>query len=92
SVMTLAQKIAKKLKLKLKPDDIKIETFSFQDYPAINVIPIYKDQQLQKTKAEESDLKKLQSKLEIKKRSQRKKTSKPIPTKNLSEISSRIPY
>src|SRR3989344_4183245 len=38
SAMTLAQKIAKKIKTKLKPDDIKIETSSFQNYPMINII------------------------------------------------------
>jgi len=71
SSLTLAQKIAKKIKTKLKPEDIKIETFSFQDYPAINIIPIYKDVPLKKEKLEENELKKLQKKLETKKRSPR---------------------
>ena len=92
SVLSLAQKIAKKLKLKLKPEDIKIETFSFQDYLAINIIPIYKDTPLKKEKAEESDLKKLQNKLETKTRSSRKKTVKTSITSNLPEIKFRIPF
>jgi len=92
SAMSLAQKIGKKIKSKLKPEDIKIETFSFQDYPAINIIPLYKDQTLNKTKAEESDLIKLQSKLETKKRSARKTKSKPSSISNLQEIKLRIPY
>tara|TARA_Y100000310_G_C20503186_1_gene725052 strand:+ start:167 stop:829 length:663 start_codon:yes stop_codon:yes gene_type:complete len=71
SALTLAQKIAKKIKLKIKPDDIKIETFSFQDYPAINIIPIWRDRQLEKTKAEEPQLKALQKKLETKTRAKR---------------------
>jgi len=95
SALTLAQKIAKRIKKKLKPEDIKIETFSFQDYPAINVIPIYKDKTLKKEKAEESELKKMQNKLETKKRAPRKTTTtsktKTKPTKNLPEMHFRIP-
>lgn len=59
----LAQKIAKKIKLNLKPLEVKIETFSFQDYSAINIIPIYKNIPLNKTKANEKYLKDLQKKL-----------------------------
>lgn len=90
SALTLAQKIAKKIKLKFKPEDIKIETFSFQDYPAINIIPIYKDKELKKYKAEGDELKKVQSRLETKKRGPRT-TKKEIKTENLPEISFRIP-
>lgn len=92
SALSLAQKIAKKIKTKLKPEDIKIETFSFQNYPAINVIPIYKDVPLKKEKADEADLKKLQNKLETKTRSSRKKVSKTTGDKKLPEIKFRIPY
>jgi histidine triad (HIT) family protein len=91
SALTLAQKIAKKIKKKLKPEDIKIETFSFQDYPAINVIPIYKDTPLKKQKAEENELKKLQNKLETKKRAPRKTSTKTTSSKDLPEIPFRIP-
>jgi len=93
SAFSLAQKLAKKIKIKLKPEDIKIETFSFQDYPAINIIPVYKGQELKKQKAEEDELKKIQSKLETKKRSARaiNISKKPKPKKNLPEIPFRIP-
>jgi len=92
SAMTLAQKIAKKIKTKLKPEDIKIETSSFQDYPMINIIPLYKDQQLKKEKASEKDLQKLQSKLETKKRGSREKKPTPAkPLKSLTEIGFRVP-
>lgn len=101
SALSLAQKIAKKIKTKLKPEDIKIETSSFQGHALINVIPIYKDAKLEKHQANESDLKILQSKLETKKRSSRKTTSKtqektkpnssePIDNK-LPQMSFRIP-
>jgi histidine triad (HIT) family protein len=98
SALTLAQKIAKRIKKKLKPEDIKIETFSFQEYPAINVIPIYKDTPLKKEKAEETELKKVKNKLETKKRAPRKKTpsssiQKPQskPSENLPEVHFRVP-
>ena len=94
SSLTLSQKIAKRIKKKLKPEDIKIESASFQDYAFINVIPLYKDQQPQKYKADENELKKMQSKLEVKKRASRKKTisKKTIKlSKDANELSFRIP-
>lgn len=93
SALTLAQKLGKKLKSKLKADDIKIETFSFQEYPGINVIPIYKNKQLQKYKEEESELKRLKNKIETKTRSKRKKNEKASDQEiKLPEFKARLPY
>ncbi len=91
--MSLAQKIAKKIKTKLKPEDIKIETSSFQGHAIINVIPLYKDEPPKKTKADEKELEKLQSILETKKRTSRTDSTikKTKPLKNLKELSFRIP-
>ena len=93
SAMTLAQQVAKKIKAKLKPEDMKIETSGFQGHSMINIIPLYKDKEIKKEKAEEKDLKELQSQLETKKRGPRPKSpSKPSSKKsNLPEISFRIP-
>ncbi len=94
SSLSLAQKIAKKIKLKLKPEDIKIETSNFQGHAMINIIPIYKDQKIGKRKAEESELQELKNLLETKKRGPRKphsKTTKPGPSDKLPQISFRIP-
>ena len=102
SALSLAQKISKKLKTKLKPEDIKIETSSLQGHAMINVIPIYKDEKLEKHQANESELKTLQSKLKTKKRSSRKTNSTNPKTetknktqesidKNLPKITFRIP-
>jgi histidine triad (HIT) family protein len=92
SALTLAQKLSKRIKLKLQPEDIKIETFSFQDYPAINIIPIYKDKPLEKKKAEEPELKKLQKKLETKTRAKRQPKPKSIKSNNIPIIRDRLPY
>ena len=94
SSLTLAQKIAKKIKLKLKPEDVKIETSSFQGHAIINVIPFYKDKQPEKKKAEESELQKLQKLLETKKRASRQAkttTAKTLVISKLPRISFRIP-
>ncbi len=105
SSLTLAQKIAKKIKKKLKPEDIKIETSSFQGHSFINIIPIYKDIPLKKSQASESELKQLQKKLETKSRAKRtdktqeiKSSKKTIlqpksskPEKKLLKIGFRIP-
>ena len=85
---SLAQKIAKKIKSKLKPLEIKIETFSFQNYPAINVIPIYKDTPLKKEKASDEDLEKLKSQLIIIPVVKKPRIKR---MKNIPEIKFRIP-
>jgi len=95
SALSLAQKIVKKIKAKLKPEDIKIETSNFQGHSMVNIIPIYKDRKLEKHRASESELKQLQSKLKTKKRSPRKRKTK-IKTQestnnNLPQINFRIP-
>jgi diadenosine tetraphosphate (Ap4A) HIT family hydrolase len=76
SALSLAQKLAKKTKKKLKPEDIKIETSSLMGHAMINIVPLYKDIPTKKTKATEEDLKKLQLKLESKTRAPRKKVKK----------------
>jgi diadenosine tetraphosphate (Ap4A) HIT family hydrolase len=99
SALSLAQKIAKKLKKKFKPEDIKIETSSFQGHPMVNVIPLYKDVQLKKIKADEKDLIDLQKKLKTTTRAKRKKEpktevekpKKPEDLSKLPKISFRVP-
>ena len=92
STLGLAQKIAKKIKTKLKPEDVKIETASFMDHAMINVIPIYKDAKLEKHKAEESELQELQNILGTKKRGPRqKRTASTKSSGKLPQISFRIP-
>jgi len=96
SALTLAQKITKKIKLKLKPEDVKIETSSIQGHAIINVIPFYKDIQPEKKKAEESELQELQKLLETKKRGPRQKKDISVKVskqslKGLKKISFRIP-
>ena len=91
--MSLAQKIAKKIKTKLKPEDIKLETSSFQGHAIINVVPLYKNAPPKKEKADEEELKKLQELLETKKRNPRaiSTVTKSKSLKGLPKISFRIP-
>jgi diadenosine tetraphosphate (Ap4A) HIT family hydrolase len=95
SSLSLAQKIAKKIKKKLKPEDVKIETSSIQEHAIINVIPIYKNQKVEKRKVSEGELKEVQSILQAKKRSTRKKKPETNVAqesiKDLPKISFRIP-
>ncbi len=93
SALSLSHKIAKKIKKKLKPEDIKIETSSMMNHAMINVIPIYKDIPLKKSKEKENELRKLQSKLETKTREKRKPKQKPEKSIkiNLPEFKMRIP-
>ena len=85
----------KKIKKKLKAEDVKIESSSFQGHAIINIIPFHKVEQVQKRKADEKELKQIQNKLELKERAKRKnkkmqeKTEK--PSGPLKKISFRIP-
>lgn len=91
--MSLAQKTAKKIKIKLKPEDIKIETSSVQGHAVINVIPLYKDSPPKQTRASEKELEALSSLLKAKKRTSRTqvKIQKIKIEKILQELSFRIP-
>ncbi|MBS3093885.1 HIT domain-containing protein [Candidatus Pacearchaeota archaeon] len=88
---SLTQKIAKKIKAKLKPDEIKVETFAFQEYAAINIIPVYKEKPLKKEKASEEELKKLHALLEIKKSPPRERKPKGEKKSNTLVLKSRSP-
>ncbi|MEK6859260.1 MAG: HIT domain-containing protein [Nanoarchaeota archaeon] len=90
SALSLAQKIAKKIKKKLKPEDIKIETSSLMGHAMINIIPLYKEP-LKKTKASEEELKKLQFKLESKKRVSRKIKEKTKTKEEIKQELSKLP-
>jgi histidine triad (HIT) family protein len=89
SALSLAQKITKKIKTKLKPDEIKIETTTIQGHALINIIPIYKGEKLGKKQVNQEELKELQNKIEIKKRSSRKEQKK--NEKQESELNNNIP-
>ena len=94
STLSLAQRIAKKIKTKLKPEDVKIETASLMDHAMINIIPIYKDKKLEKYKAEEDELKEMQGLLETKKRGPRgprKPKTSSTSSDKMPKISFRIP-
>ena len=92
--LSLAHRIAKKIKTKLNPEDVKIETSNFQGHSLINIVPFYKNKKPEKTKASEEELKELQQLLSIKKRKpnavnldKKKSTS----SEKLPKISFRIP-
>jgi histidine triad (HIT) family protein len=93
TTLGLAKKITKKIRAKLKPDDVKIETSSFQGHALINVVPVYNGQKLEKRKAEESELNELEGLLGIKKRGARTKKAKIAgpSSEKLPRISFRIP-
>jgi len=89
SAFTLAKKIARKIKSKLKAENISIQTAEIFEHATINVIPIYKNKKLEKYKAKEEELKQVQEKLKVKKRKSRKiKAKKPKP---LEKAPVRIP-
>ena len=91
SAFSLASKIAKRIKRKLKAQEVKIENATIFGHQIINIIPIYKDKKLEKTKAEERELVLLQEKLKTKPRIRKKKQVSEIPVSNLPKAPRRIP-
>lgn len=75
SVLSLAKKIAKRLKSKLKPkpQEVKIETNSIQGHGIVQIIPFYKDEKSERKQAKTEELLALQEKLMTKPRKPRKK-------------------
>jgi hypothetical protein len=91
SAFSLANKIAKRIKSKFKPDEVKIENSQIFGHQLIQIIPVYKDIKLKKKKAEEKELILLQDKL---KSSERKKPVKKVQetrSENLPKAPKRIP-
>lgn len=97
SSFTLAKKLAKKIKRKYKPEEIKISSTKMFNHSLVEILPIYKDTDPSKRqKASEKELLKLQLELEHKKRKSTKKsttktTKNQSKKSNLPQLSKRIP-
>jgi histidine triad (HIT) family protein len=89
SVLSLAKKIARKIKNKFKAEEVKLETAAPQGHGIINIIPFYKDQKPERKKAEEKELLEIQKKL--KKRTRASRPRKPKKPKTLPKAPVRIP-
>ena len=90
---SLSKKIASKIKRKLKPKETSIQTAEIFGHAAINIIPMYEDERLEKKKASEPELKELQEKLKSKPKLKREKPikEKNTETKKLPKAPVRIP-
>jgi histidine triad (HIT) family protein len=78
---SLAKKISKKLKSKLKPKNIKIGNSSFMNHEIINILPVYTSESLnsEKKQAKPEELEELKKILETipKKPAKKRKIKKP---------------
>ena len=90
SSLVLANKIAKRLKRKLKAIEVKIENANIFGHNLVQVIPLYKDVKLEKKKADEKELILLQDKLKAKKQ-ERKIKQKPVQEIKLEPAPRRVP-
>ncbi len=86
---TLAKKLARKIKSKLKAEEVSIQTTEINGHAVINVIPVYQGEELKKYRADEKELKELQEKLKTEKRRKSRKKKKKI--KDLPTYPRRIP-
>lgn len=78
----LAEKVSKKLKAKLKPKQIKIESASLFGHKILNVIPLYENKAPSKREsASPEQLEKLKEKLETKIKLKKQTIKKPKPEK-----------
>ena len=77
-VHTLAKKIAKKIKFKLKTKQVKLFFLEFMGHEAINILPIYKEEKENspRKKAGEKELEELKKVLEERKRTKKIKPQK----------------
>jgi len=90
SALSLSKKIASRIKSKLKPKDISIQSATAFGHGIINIIPLYENEKLERKKAEEAELKELQEKL-IKKQKPKTTIMKEKKGKQLEQAPVRIP-
>lgn len=90
SAFSLANKLGKRIKSKLKAQEIKIENSQIMGHQAIQVIPIYKDEKLEKKKADEKELILLQDKLKAKLKKKKQKKQE-ITEIKLERAPARVP-
>lgn len=91
--LNLAKKISIRIKKKLKPKEIKIQTKEINEHSAIEIIPIYGDEKERK-RANEEELKEIQEKLKkIKKDKKPKENKSEIKKEEISlpRLKPRIP-
>ena len=88
---TLAKKISGKIKTKLKPEKISIQTEEILGHGLINIIPVYADEKLEKKKATEEELKEIQEKLKSKPKEKKERIKKTVKIKELEKAPRRIP-
>ncbi len=92
SSFTLANKIAKRIKSKFKAEDVKIENTKITSHNIIQVIPLYKGQELKKSQASEKELILLQDKLKAKPKVKKvKKIVQETTIENLPKAPKRVP-
>ncbi|MBU4086698.1 MAG: hypothetical protein KKB21_03935 [Nanoarchaeota archaeon] len=92
SAFSLANKVAKRIKRKLKASEVKIENANILGHNLIEVIPMYKGQELKKKKAEEKELILLQDKIKAKPKPKRqKKIQSQVPISSLPKAPRRVP-
>lgn len=91
SAFSLANKVAKRIKSKLKPEGVKIENSVILGHNTVNVIPIYKNKKLEKKQAEEKELILLQDKLKAKIKVKKLKKEIQIQEKQLPKAPRRVP-
>lgn len=92
SALQLAQEVAKTIKEKLSPEDVKIETSSIQGHGIISIIPIYKDKKPERRKAEDKELEAVLKKLKKEpEKKEEKPTKKKVKIEDLPFAPIRIP-
>lgn len=73
SAFSLANRLGKRIKSKLKPEEVKIESDKVFGHNLIQVIPVYKNEKLEKKKASEEELILLKDKLKSKPKAKKQK-------------------
>ena len=92
---TLAKKLSKKIKSKLKPKEVKIISSNLMGHEFLNILPIYGEETLdsERIPAKPEELEKLKKLLETKprKKAARKLTKKNTPKEERFKLPKRVP-
>jgi hypothetical protein len=88
--LSLSKKIAARIKTKLEPKEISIQSATAFNHGIINIIPLYENEKLERKKSEEPELKELQERL-IKKQKPKTTIIREKKSKQLEKAPVRIP-
>lgn len=90
-IFPLAEKLAERLKSKLKVKEVRVSPANFQGHSIIDVVPVYEGEKQERKKVSKEDLEKLQKELTAEKTNIKKERKVQVKKEELEQAPKRFP-